>query len=98
MLGLCLKAIDAMSEQGLGSIEKVIACNVVEPYRYRFGSDPQQVQQYIQQKRQEMTTRVPASHFRELVAPLVSKGLVQEGNKTAEVGGYKVSSQCVIVC
>lgn len=86
---IVLKAINALTEQGLGSIEKVIAGNVIEPFRYSFGSDPQQVQQYIQNKRQELKTRVPASHFRELVAPLVSKGFVQEGNKTATVNGYK---------
>lgn len=87
---IVLKAIDATSEQGLGTIEKVVAGNVVEHYRYRFGSDPQQVKEYVQKERREMKTHVPANHFRELVAPLVSKGFVKEGSKSADVGGYKV--------
>jgi superfamily II DNA helicase RecQ len=87
---IVLKAINATLEQGLSSIEKVIAGNVVESFRYQRGLDPQRVQQYIQKNRLEMKTRVPAIHFRELIAPLVSKGFIQEGSKSAVVSGYKV--------
>lgn len=93
---IVLKAIDSLSEQGLGMIEKVIAGNIVEPYRYRYGRDPKQVQEYIQASRREINARIPASHFRELIAPLVSKGLVRQGSKSATVNGYNVS-RCLFV-
>lgn len=95
---IVLKAIDALSEQGLGTIEKVIAGNVVEPYRYRYGRDGKQVQEYIQTQRRGLKIRVPAGHFRELIAPLVSKGLVSQGSKSAEVNGYKVRKCFVATC
>jgi ATP-dependent DNA helicase RecQ/Werner syndrome ATP-dependent helicase len=89
---IVLKAIDALSEQGLSQLEKVIGGNLVESYRYKRNCDPVSVQKYIQTSRQNMDKRVPTSHFRELVAPLVTKGYVQQGSKKAAVNGYSVGS------
>ena len=88
---MVLKAMDALDEQGLSVIDKVIAGNIVESYRYKRGCNSTAVQQYIQNGRREMGIRVPASYFRELVAPLVTKGYVEQGSKNMIVNGYSVS-------
>ena len=94
---IVLKAIDALSEQGLTNIEKVIGGSIVEPYRYTYGCDPKHVQEYIQASRREMKTRVPASHFRELIAPLVSKGYATQGSKSAVLNGFSVRCHCLSI-
>jgi ATP-dependent DNA helicase RecQ/Werner syndrome ATP-dependent helicase len=88
---IVLKAIDSLSEQGLSQLEKVINGNVVEPFRYKRSCDPVNVQKEIQASRQSMDKRVTSSHFRELLAPLVTKGYVQQGSKTGNTNGYSVS-------
>lgn len=90
---IVLQAVDAMNEQSLSVIEKVIGGNKVEDYRYRRGCNPNTVQNSIQLGRSEMgsSRKYPIAHFRELLAPLVTKGYIEQGHKQATINGYSRS-------
>jgi hypothetical protein len=89
---IVLKSAAVLNEQGISVMEKVIGGNIVDEYRYKRGVDPYQVQRYMQEAKDAMSKRKPSSYFRELVAPLVNKGLLSQFSKKVRIPGQSFST------
>lgn len=88
---IILTATSALREQGVSVMEKVISGNMVEAYRYTQGTNATSIQKYIQEARGEMGKKRPISYFRELLAPMVSKGYLVNDIKSVQVPGQSYS-------
>ena len=93
-----LRAAAALEQPAMGVLEKVVAGKIVEPYRYRPNQDEQQVQKNVLQARTDMGKRRPASYFRELIAPMVSKGYLAQQSKSKRLQGFSVRYSCCCCC
>ena len=83
-----LKAVDALNEQGLTVIEKVINGNIVESYRFSNFANATGVKEYIIKARKDMGKRRPVSYFKELIPSLVSRGYIISKSKKVEINGF----------
>jgi RecQ family ATP-dependent DNA helicase len=83
-----LKAVDALNEQGLTVIEKVLNGNTVENYRYSKLVNATEVKDYIAKARKEMGKRRPVSYFKDLISPLVGRGYINSKSKVVKINGY----------
>jgi RecQ family ATP-dependent DNA helicase len=86
-----LMAVSALRDQGLSFMEKVISGNVIDSYRYKPGTNITLIKDYISQAKNEMERKRPLSYFRELLAPLVSKGYLVQNTKSVAVPGSQYS-------
>jgi ATP-dependent DNA helicase RecQ/Werner syndrome ATP-dependent helicase len=86
-----LEAVRSLREQGLSVLEKVIAGNTVEAYRYLQGTNATEVQKSVQDARNSMEKKRPISYFRELLAPMVTKGYLIQKIRNVQVPGQTFS-------
>jgi RecQ family ATP-dependent DNA helicase len=86
---IVLLAVSALKEQGVSVIEKVIAGNVVEAFRYIAGINATKVQNDIIEARQKLAKKRPNSFFREFLAPMVTKGYLLQNIKEIRIPGNK---------
>ena len=88
---IILTAVRSLREQGLSVLEKVIAGNTVEAYRYVQGTNATTIQKCIQDARSNMEKKRPIAYFRELLAPMVTKGYLLQKVKSVQVPGQSFS-------
>ena len=89
---LVLGAVDALKDQALGTVEKVLNGNVVETYRYRYGAMPDAVRDGLVRQRASMAKKRPTAFFRELVPALVSRGYLIKGESSSQRSGSSYSN------
>jgi len=91
---LVLKAADSLKEQGVSVLISVISGKTVEAFRYKRGFDARKVQLDITEARHALSTMKTQEYFRELIAPLVQKGYLEETSKKNDVNGYSRTWTC----
>jgi superfamily II DNA helicase RecQ len=85
---LLLQVIEALSDQGLTNIVKVVGGSTVEDFRYKHGVNPTSVQEMVQASKEKLPKKFSQTYFRDLISPLAQKGYLTETTKTATQNGY----------
>lgn len=83
-----LKAVESLDWPSMSILEKVVLGNTVEHYRYNKYVRPELVKEQIMEERKRMGKSRPLAYFRELISPLVTKGYLEQGAKSAVHGGF----------
>jgi len=83
-----LQAVDALNEQGVGTIINVMAGKSVDSYRYRQGISETSLKDKIQKQKNAVDKKMTQDAFRELITPLSQRNYLLESSKTSNANNY----------